>query len=173
VAIEGFGSGSFTADWDAAQTLPEHGKEVGKAVFTYSRDSLTAKGTVDVAFTGIKEEKTGELFDAVYKFAETPGAGGDFQYAASQDYLPEPGNTGTAKERLTIRSRWQQTGAGRADVKLSGGDLTATGTVGTANVNDCWDSNFGSVYKAQSWLPAGGWGIEASCVFTPAEYSTL
>jgi hypothetical protein len=169
--IEGFGSGTFTADWDAAQTLPEHGPEVGKAMFTYSRESLGAKGTVDVVFNGIKEEKTGELFDAVYKFAETPGAGGDFQYGATQDYLPEPGNTGTAKEKLTIRSRWQQTGAGRSDVKLSGGDLAASGTVGTAN--ECWDSNFGSVYKAQSWLPLGGWGTEGSCVFTPAEYSTL
>lgn len=170
-ATEGFGSGTFSLDWDAARTLPDHGDEVGKATFTYARESFASSGTVDVNFTGIKEDKTGELFDAVYKYSDTPGAGGNFQYAATQDYLPEPGNTGTAKEKLTIRSRWQQTGAGRSDVRLSGGDLTATGTVGTAN--ECWDSNFASVYMLQSWAPAAGWGAETACVFTPAEYSTL
>jgi hypothetical protein len=169
--VEGFGAGTFTLDWDAAQMLPEHGKEVGKATFVYARESLRSPGTIDVDFKGVKEDKTGELFDAVYKYAETPGMGGNFQYSATQDYLPEPGNTGTAKEKLTIRSRWQEDGAGRSDVRMSGGDLTILNVTGTAN--ECWDSNFGSVYMSQSWNPTGGWGAEARCVFATAEYSTL
>ena len=32
--------------------------------------------------------------------------------------------SGTAKEHFTIHSRWQETGAGRSDIQLTGGDLT-------------------------------------------------
>ena len=61
--------------------------------------------------------QTGEIHDAVYQYAATPGAGGDFQYASHRDALPGPGPTGSARELFTIHSRWLETGAGRSDVR--------------------------------------------------------
>jgi hypothetical protein len=172
--VEGFGNGDFAINWDATQKLPEHDNNVGNAAFTYARPSISDPVTVAVNFTGIQDHTTGEIFNAVYAYAATPGAGGDLQYAADQDVTPGPGPTGTAKEHLTVHSRWQETGAGRCDVKIAGGDLAATypdGVVGS----ECWDSNFASVYRNVSFDPDpnGKWGAEASCAFTPAVYASL
>jgi hypothetical protein len=172
--IEGFGSGTFTVDWDASQTLPEHDKNVGKAAFTYSRLGATAVVSIDVDFKGIQDDKTGEIHDALYRYSETPGAGGDLQYVSDQDVTPGPGPTGTVKEHFTVHSRWQETGAGRCDLRISGGDLTAT-PFDNSTGSECWDEGFASVYRNLSYdpNPVSKWGDEASCVFTPASYATL
>jgi hypothetical protein len=168
-AVEGLGNGAFTVDWDAAQTLPEHDKNVGKAAFTYARASFTGTGTIGVVFTGIKDDGNGEIYNANYLYADTPGAGGDFQYAAHRDALPGPGLTGSAKELFTVHSRWLETGAGRADVQISGGDSPAPSPI----VNECWDADFSSTFKNTSYDPAQTWGQESTCVFSSASYSSL
>ena len=167
--VEGLGDGTFTVDWDAAQTLPEHDPIVGKADFTYARPSFSDTATIGVVFTGVKDDKNAEIYNAVYQYAATPGAGGDFQYAAHRDALPGPGPTGSAPELLTIHSRWLETGAGRSDVQISGGDSPTP----SPTVNECWDINFMSTFKNTSYDPAQSWGAESSCVFTPAAYSSL
>lgn len=174
IPMEGFGSGDFIVDWDAAQRLPEHDANVGRAAFTYARLSPTDVVTVDVDFRGIKDDNTGEIHDALYRYAATPGSGGDLQYASDQDAIPGPGPTGTAQEHFTFHSRWQEDGAGRCDVKISGGDLTAVFPDG-ATGSECWDSNFDSSYRNLSYdpSPAGQWGAETSCAFTPADYAAL
>jgi len=169
--MEGFGSGTFNVDWDAAQMLPEHDLTVGKAAFAYSRASLLAAVTVNVDFKGVRDDKTGEIHDAVYRYTATPGAGGDLKYAADQDITPDPGNTGTAKEHFTVHSRWQETGAGRCDVQATGGDLAAAGI--TVTGSECWDSNFASVFNFVSYDATKDWGAESSCAFSPAEYAGL
>jgi hypothetical protein len=168
--VEGLGTGTFTVDWDAAQTLPEHDMIVGKADFTYARESFSTTMTIGVDFTGVKDDKTGEIYNAAYQYAATPGAGGDFQYAAHQDILPGPGPTGSAKELLTMHSRWLETGAGRGDVLITGGDAP---TAPAPTVNECWDINFMSTFKNTSYDPAQTWGQESTCAFTPAAYSSL
>ncbi|MES1209858.1 MAG: hypothetical protein ABUS79_28315, partial [Pseudomonadota bacterium] len=40
--VKGFGSGDFTLDFDAADTLPQHDDNVGQVAFQYSRLSPTA-----------------------------------------------------------------------------------------------------------------------------------
>jgi hypothetical protein len=176
--IAGFGNGDFTIDWNAAATLPEHDDNVGVASFVYSRASLDAVTSVDVTFKGIQDDKTKEIFDAVYHYVATPGQGGDLQYAEDKDNLPDPGNTGTAKEHFTVHSRWEETGAGRSDLKDSGGDL---GTV-TAHLSECWDSDFKSVYRmAEPMDPAdpkyalSNYGAESACSpsFPAAVYGSL
>jgi hypothetical protein len=170
--VEGLGSGNFTADFDAAQTLPEHdANTVGKATFTYARTSFSGTTSIDVTFNGIRDAQNGEVYNAVYHYAATPGSGGDFQYATNRDVVPGPGPTGTAQELMTIHSRWLETGAGRADVKISGGDVPTV--TGPATVNECWDASFSSQYKNVSYDPTAGWGQESSCVFASADYSSL
>jgi hypothetical protein len=167
--VDGLGGGTFTVDWDAAQKLPEHDKNVGKADFTYARPSFSDTTTIGVVFTGIKDDKNAEIYDALYQYAATPGAGGDFQYAAHRDALPAPGATGTAKELLTIHSRWLETGAGRADVQISGGDSPTP----APTVNECWDTSFSSTFKNTSYDPGQTWGQESTCAFMTAAYSSL
>jgi hypothetical protein len=171
-AIEHFGSGNFTIDWDLARTLPEHNpNEYGRATFNYARlpgqDQI-----VDVDFNGVRHEETGEIFDAIYRYRATPGAGGDLKYGELRDSLPEPGNTGTAAETLTLHSRWLQTGAGRADYRTASDDVTAT-VGGPATVSECWSTAFLSQYMSISYAPAQGWGQEADCAFPTADFSAV
>jgi hypothetical protein len=74
---------------------------------------------------------------------------------------------GPAIELLTVNSRWLETGAGRADVRLTGADLGAAG----ATVNECWDTNFLSRYFVASFDPAAHWGTETVCALPTAEYA--
>ena len=165
---ENFGNGTFLIDWDKIQQLPEHGKEVGSAEFTYSRLTAAANVKIDIAFHQVKDDETGKLVDAQYKYDATPAAGGSFEFQIAKD-LDNGAPGKTAIENMAIKSRWQQTGAGRSDVQAKGGDLGAL----TAQVSECWDQNFNSLYLIASWAPGYGYGQQTACAFPNAEYSTL
>lgn len=164
--MEGFGSGTFLIDWNEGQKLPEHGPEVGTAEFTYSRSSPGAKVEINVTFTQVKDGETGQLVDALYRYAATPGQGGSFDFGVIKNLDNEPAKS--KLEKATIHSRWLETGAGRSDVKATGGDITGQGTI-----SDCWDSSFASRYLNLSFAPQANYGGESACAFSPAEYSTL
>ncbi len=162
---KGFGSGDFTIDWDAAQTLPEHDDNVGQMMVRYSREDEASQVTVTAEFRQVRDGD--KLVDADYLYAATPDQGGELDFKVLTDmYQP----AGTAEpETLSIKSRWQENGAGRSDVKLSGGNL-----VGEASLNECWDNSFASRYLRASYAPQVGYGTEDSdCVFTTAIYSSL
>jgi len=164
--VPDYGDGDFLLDWNAAQTLPEHDANVGTAAFTYSRVSLTSPVTIDVTFTQVKDDDTGMLIDVGYAYTATPGQGGTFDFKVTKDMIA----TTPALETASVHSRWQETGAGRSDLLLTGGDLGAA----QATSNECWDTNFLSVYMANSYGdPAKMWGAETACAFTPAMYSAL
>ena len=174
--LKGFGSGDFTLDFDAADTLPQHDDNVGQVAFQYSRLSPTATVTINVDFTGVQDhcdpltcKTSGQIFDAVYAYTASPGSGGDLQYADAKNYVV----TTSAGETLSIHSRWLETGAGRTDMQVTGGDLGVT--VDTSS--ECWDSNFASVYSFASYDPANpmvDWGVEANCgAFPAAAFITL
>ena len=140
--IENYGSGTFTIDWDKSNTLPREvtdtGDDVGVATFQYSHVAPTAVTTINVDFNGVKDDKNGEIHNAIYRYTATPGAGGDFKYGAVKDAFPDPGNTGTAKETVSVHSRWLETGAGRSDYRVAGSDVRAILTV-DAGASECWD----------------------------------
>jgi hypothetical protein len=164
--LPAYGSGDFVLDWDNAHMLPEHDTNVGKASFVYSRQNPLSDVDIGVTFTQVLDKDTGMLIDAKYDYASTPGAGGSFQFRVIKDAI----TTTPALETLTVRSRWQETGAGRSDVNFSGGDLGAT----VATANECWDTNFLSVFQTNSYNdPAKMWGDVASCVFPAADYASF
>jgi hypothetical protein len=169
--MKGFGQGEFTLDWDKAQTLPEHDNNVGRFTVKYSRLDDKSTATVDAGFRQVRDEKTGERVDADYRYAASPGQGGQFDFKLKQDWYKPSGSTSTALETLTIKSRWLETGAGRSDVKLSGGDLGQE----EATASECWDTTFASQYLRASYtVPQVRYGTEATdCAFTPAVYSSL
>jgi len=55
----------------------------------------------------------------------------------------------TALEDVSVVSRWRSTGAGRADIGISGGDLPAAGLAGVTAV-ECWGSDFARVFYSDS-----------------------
>jgi len=163
VAEKNFGSGSFLLDWDAAQRLPEHDQNVGTAAFTYSRPNATDPASIDVAFRGTRKLDGSGTTDADYHYAATPGQGGEFTFATVADVDHD---LNQVTEDLSIKSRWDEGGEGRSDVKASGGDL-----VTPATVNECWNENFQSTFLAESFNADAGYGVESTdCAFTTADY---
>ncbi len=158
------GSGTFLLDWNTAALLPEHdAKNVGTVAFTYSHAAAADPVKIDAVFTQVKDSDSGQLVDVDYKFKADPGQGGSFEFKMTKDIAP-----GTALETASVKSRWQETGAGRSDMKVSGGDLPAMATA-----NECWDSNFTSRFMALSYSATGGWGAVSDCAFNTAEYSLI
>ena len=64
----------------------------------------------------------GEPVMADYAYNQTLDGGGDMVFNVD-------GNAGgtAAQEQITLRSRWQSNGHGRADARLTGGDLDRQG----------------------------------------------
>ena len=76
---------------------------------------------------------------------------------------------GMAAGNWAVRSRWDRTGAGRADVRAVNGDAP-----NGAALSECWDATFSSTFLDASWDPSAHYGNEATdCVFKTAEYSKL
>jgi hypothetical protein len=158
------GSGEFVLDWNVELTLPQHSGNVGRAHYTYSRTAVGVPTTVASTFTQVRDSDSGQLVDATYAFASTPGQGGTLDFQMIKNVLGGP-----ALEQLGVRSRWLETGAGRADVHLSQGDVGPT----PASLSECWDPNFASQFITTSFDPTVAWGTEAACVFSVAEYARL
>ncbi len=160
--VERFGAGSFTLDWDARATLPQpNPDEIGKVSYTYSHLGEIQAVTIQAAFRQVKDKDTQQLVDADYLFVRDPAGPG------SMDFVYITPDTATkAGGRALVRSRWQVTGAGRSDarIKANNGD--------SVTVSECWNQNYASVYK-RTWLGGDNWGLETSCAFPTAEYSTL
>lgn len=171
--VEKLGSGDFILDWNEAQKLPEHDDNVGKAHIFYARADATSDVTIKVLFTQVKDEQDPtKLIDAEYRYLETTTQTGEFQFATNKD-LDKGDPSRPLVERLTVRSRWTAQGAGRADIKATGGDIATEATA-----SECWDTNFLSQYMTASWAPADpsvNYGTEAAgCTDHPAaSFSTL
>jgi hypothetical protein len=149
-------SGSFLVDMDASRRVNP-------------RDTAPdSRGTISVAYdlaakhldlTLMSTDGNGQPVVAEYAYDEAPDGGGTMVFAFDTD----AGGTPTL-ERATLRSRWQADGAGRADARLTGGDLTTE-----VLASECWNSSFRRVYYADSILFAQTEGDEAECVFATAD----
>jgi hypothetical protein len=164
--MEGFGTGTFTLDWNARATLPGPDGNVGTANYTYDHMGPGLVVNVTAKFRQVKDDKQpGKLVDVDYAFVQNPGADGrmDFLYNVPAD-TTSPGGLGK------VRSRWLWSGAGRSDVNVTATDSTLTYTV-----SECWDINYTSIYKSVplSTLATDNYGSESSCAFPTAEYSSL
>jgi hypothetical protein len=157
------GTGTFLLDWDKIATLPEHDDNVGTAEYSYSHVSATAPIQIDAVFTQVLDRDSGKRINVDYKYTANPGQGGSFEFKMIKDIAP-----GTALENSSVKSRWEQTGAGRSDVRMTGGNLTTEATM-----SECWDSNFASRYMVASFAPTSGWGAVSACAHQTAEYSVV
>ncbi|HEX7597797.1 MAG TPA: hypothetical protein VF518_06255 [Polyangia bacterium] len=163
--IERFGSGSFTLDWDARATLPQPDNNVGKVDFSYQHLGAGEPVSITAHFRQVKDDdRPGQQVDADYAFAQTPRGPGSMDFV----YITPPTATETGS-RGVVHSRWLFSGAGRSDVQLKTTDGTVAGSL-----SECWDLNYASVYKQDSWLGGDHWGAESACsAFPTVEFSTL
>ncbi len=157
------GSGTFLLDWNQVRTLPENDGNVGTANFNYSKTSPTADVTIDAIFQGVRDGDTNQRVDATYRYREVPANGGSLEFRANKNWIAGPGI-----EVLSVKSRWLQSGAGRSDLRGSGGEFPANATG-----SECWDSAFASRYVNASWQTSstGKYGVETTCAFPTAQYA--
>lgn len=158
------GSGTFLLDWDKIATLPEHDDNIGTMEYAYSRKSKESDIKIDAVFKGVLDRDTGKPLDVDYKYLATPGKGGNFEFKMVKDLVK-----GGELERSSVKSRWEETGAGRSDLKISGGNLP----IPEATFSECWDTNFASRYLVASFDANAGWGAASACAFQSPEYSLV
>jgi hypothetical protein len=150
-------SGWFQIDQDAYNALEP----------LRAHDSGTVKVTYDLrAFPKTIEADVKHTADAAwFDFVVTHDADGSGAVSANAngDISTPPDGT---YETITLESRYDSTGAGRADVEVTGGDL---GTQ-TVDSSECWGTTFAESYYTDdaSWRPTSG--DVAACVFPHAAF---
>jgi hypothetical protein len=146
------GSGEFLIDFDA-------GKRVNPI------DSGDAKGTMHVHYdlaqrhldlTVMSTDALGGPAIADYAYNEGADGSGDMVFDVSANV-----GGGALLETVTLRSRWQATGAGRADARIAGGDLGGL----QATASECWDTMFKRVFYADSVTFSPTEGSSDACAF--------
>lgn len=70
----------------------------------------------------------------------------------------------TAREDVSVSSRWRATGAGRSDTEISGGDMPADATPVAAV--EGWETDFARVFYADSVDFAPSEGSEAARAYS-------
>ena len=169
---QGYGHGTFLIEWDKAGALPDVDRNAGTAEFTYGKDSPTDSLTVNVTYNqAFESEGVGgksTATNAEYRYTEKPDTSGQFEFAVdgNMDWLDM---NRPAKERWTLKSRWQADGAGRSDAQVNGGDHGSA-----ESMSECWSPNFASVFLVETFDPGAGYGAEASaCAYPSADFSKL
>jgi hypothetical protein len=156
---EGTGHGDFTIDFDAAERVnPIDNNARGVVGVVYD---LAARHLEMAVSTVENRDGVDVPVDYDYSYTRAVDGSGDMVFASHGD----TDDAGTLAEDAVIRSRWLSTGAGRADVRLSGGDL------GTASVtaSECWDTTFSVVYYSDSAGFLATEGDNASCAYTDVD----
>ena len=149
------GNGKFLLDFDASRRVNpvDAGDERGTVTAAYD---LAARH-LDLEIESVDDRGQPVLAD--YAYNETADGGGDMVFNISGD----AGGT-TKQEQITLRSRWKNTGAGRADARLTGGDLPAS-----AIASECWDTSFRRVFYTDSVNFAPTEGVQTACAFATAD----
>ncbi len=149
----GTGSGHFTIDFDNGKLVNPVDGANDKGVVSVGYDLDARALDMQISTT----DDNGAPVDAHYTYAEAADRSGNMTFQVHGD----TNDVGTAAEDSVIRSRWLSTGTGRADIRLSGGDL---GTL-QVTASDCWDVNFLETFytDSASFIPTAG--DPATCAF--------
>jgi hypothetical protein len=149
------GNGTFLVDFDA-------GRRVNPI------DSGDARGQVEVNYdlalrhldlTIMSTDASGNLVSADYAYNETAAGGGDMVFDVDGD-----AGGGPELEQVTLRSRWQADGEGRADARITAGNVGAGATA-----SECWNQQFARVFYTDSVNFAPAEGNAGDCVFADAD----
>jgi hypothetical protein len=174
------GQGTMTLHFDNRRTLVPSACEEGSIAFAF--DNTGSPATNNVMFAQFANNnpanpacKSDTPTDATYKFDQDSTGAGDFVFAFAAN-VNKPSENKPALENVSIRSRWQASGAGRSDFQISGGDVAVdlmalNITPDYVTASQCWGAAFTTVYEtsspAQLNLVATD-GDATQCAFTSA-----
>jgi hypothetical protein len=131
------GNGEFLLDFDAGRKVnPIDADPNAKGQIVAHYDLATRHLGLDIS---TRDDK-GNIVTADYAYNEGVDGSGDMVFSVTGDV-----GGGPALEDLTVRSRWQKTGLGRADVRIVNGDA-GTGATGS----ECWDTQFKETFYTDS-----------------------
>jgi len=147
-------SGWFQGDADAFRALdPSRATDNGTTKITYDLRALPATLDAEIHHT----DGSG---DASIKVTHEAGGGGAVDIGALADVsTPKDGTL----ENVTLHSRWNGTGAGRADARFTSANAQLT-----VDATECWSSTFQRVYYEDSANTQPSTGAAASCAFPAA-----
>lgn len=157
------GSGNFTIDFDASNTLDGPHDAIGKLVVTHYTNVGPAQ--LQVTYNGAKDSQhPGDIDNIAYNYANNDTGGGDLQFAVHDV---------TSGDNFNVHSRWKNDGQGRADVAGHGSGVDV-------QLSECWGAApfLVSYFNSSITLnipPFGGpvSGIESACAYAPAAFATL
>jgi len=150
-------SGTLTVFGDVMAALDPTRSNGGTAKITYDARGWPKTVTADITTS----DGTGQWYDATVSHGED-GSGVLVLTALADASSPKDGTN----ENVDEKSRWDSTGAGRADVKMSGGDFGSK----TVQASQCWGSTFAQVYYTDNvdYQPTAG--SVSACAFAQAEF---
>jgi len=150
-------TGRFTIDFDTIHALDPTEETTGFFAVDYDIGEDGVSGTASFERFGP------EAIDASYAYAQTFDGEGRMDLTVVSDL--NPGGGAGLDETWDVRSRWLANGSGRADVRVTGGDLGGD----TITVIECWDTSFARVYYTEDWSGTVE-GDPAACVYADAEF---
>lgn len=149
-------SGTFTIDNDEYKVLePQFGHDSGTTRVTYDLRQYPAAIQVELRPT------PATLGQNDISVIHNQDGSGEVDITGLDDIAtPKDGNL----ENVMILSRWNNTGAGRGDVQMSGGELSQTVTA-----SQCWSSSFAQTYYSDSVNYQPTSGDPSSCAFSQSK----
>jgi predicted RecA/RadA family phage recombinase len=150
-------SGTLTVFGDVLAALDPTQSSGGTAKITYDARTLPRTVTADITTS----DGSGQWYDASVTHA-ADGSGVLVLTALADVSNPKDGKN----ESVDENSRWDPSGAGRADIEMSGGDFGST----VVKASQCWSTTFAQSYYTDnvSYQPTAG--DPAACVFAQAQF---
>jgi len=133
--------GEFVVSYDNMATLTG---DSGGGIALFSYDRLDLQTAVEATMEGLVDED-GISHDIVVDYDVYTDGSGVLRYALTADiYVPDGEvENQTLQETARINTRWQPTGAGRADLTITDGDLGET----VAYRSQCWGVDYVASYQ--------------------------
>lgn len=145
-------TGWLEADNEAFRSLdPAKAKDFGKTKVTY--DVRQFPKTIAVDF--VPDDGVGKATAKVSHHAQGAGV---LDVTANADIEKDADKDGKL-ETVVLKSQWNASGAGRADVSVSGGSFNGT----PVDIVECWSSSFSLAYYKDSVSSQPKTGAESAC----------
>jgi len=156
------GQGTFKIDLDVGRALDPFGNENNSGIivvdYDLPRDFSERLGALPRTINAAVTPK-GEAHYTVKSVANEDHTG----VIHVDAHVDTDDSKLTALEDVVIDSRWQASGAGRADIDVAGGDLPVS--VAMVDVVECWGADFTQSYYTDSAGISATIGNASDCVY--------
>ncbi len=158
------GVGDFLFDFELYEQLEPGAMDVTEGTLFVAHDNSDGQVLLDIELVDLFGEGLEEPASSRNAFYLDPAGWGWFEFAG--EYNIEDTDEDVL-ELFEVRCRWQADGAGRADSRISGGDLEPWGAQFEAT--ECWGSDFLRTHYADDIELSEDVGDPADCVYADEE----